>query len=351
MRNAISNLQNIYLPYPALLHQSSVRREQVLGAICFSSELPESATAMDVGVPFMQVAMRPLATSAAMCEIWHSDAPVTQGRHDAIRYRCNGSEIFGVIALAESDYAGSGYHSPLQQATEAAYRQIGSLLEQLHYPHVFRFWNYMADINGQSNGLERYRQFNLGRQIAMLAQGRQVEGNVPAACALGSAAGALSIAFLAGRAAPQPIENPRQISAYAYPPEYGPRSPAFSRASLVCAAGREWLFISGTASIVGHASRHHGDVLAQTRETLGNIEAVIAQANRHALHGSFKPADFYYKVYVKHPSDLARIRAELESGIHPSTNALYLQADVCRQELLVEIEATASHAQQTGSGD
>ena len=348
MKNAITNLQNTYLPYPALLQQTSAL-QQVLGAICFSSAPPAAILSPDSAVPLLQVALQPLAASAAMCEVWHSSAPLTDGQRGAIHYRCNEDVIFGVIALMEADFAGNIDCTPLQQATEAAYNQIGALQDELHYPYVFRFWNYMAEINGHSNGLERYRQFNLGRQHALLAQGREVAGNVPAACALGAASGAVSIAFLAGRVAPEAIENPRQISAYTYPQEYGPRSPTFSRASLVCLAEREWLFISGTASIVGHASLHPADALAQTRETMSNIAAVLAEANQRARHGKFELAGLQYKVYIKNPDDLAQIRAELESSIGPSFDVMYLQADVCRQELLIEIEATASHALVTGS--
>jgi chorismate lyase/3-hydroxybenzoate synthase len=347
MKNAITNLQTTYLPHSALLQQTSIQ-QQVLGAICFSAAPLAAAPSPESAVPLLQVALHPLAASAAMCEVWHGSATLSQGQRGDIHYRCTEEVIFGVIALAEADFSNTD-SPPLQQATEAAYRQIGALQDELHYPYVFRFWNYMADINGHSNGLERYRQFNLGRQQALLAQGREVAGNVPAACALGASSGAVSIAFLAGRVAPEAIENPRQISAYTYPQEYGPRSPTFSRASLVCMAEREWLFISGTASIVGHASLHPADVLAQTRETISNIEAVLAEANRRARHGKFDLAGLQYKVYVKHPHDLTQIRVELESSIGPAFDVIYLQADVCRQELLIEIEATASHALVTGS--
>lgn len=345
MKTPITNLQNINLPYPALMQQTAVWQAHVLGAICFAAE-----PVPPIAVPFMSVAMPLLVGAAAMCEVWHGNTPATQGQQGAIHYRCNGEVLFGVITLDEADFVDVAGGSPLQQATAAAYRQIGALLDALHYPYVFRYWNYMADINEHSDGLERYRQFNLGRQDALLAQGREVAGNVPAACALGTAAGGLSIAFLAGRVAPVAIENPRQLSAYTYPQAYGPRSPSFSRASLVNLPGHEWLFISGTASIVGHASLHPGDVVAQTRETLTNIEAVLAEANRRAQYGNFKLADLYYKVYVKHPADLAQIRAELASRIGPALNAIYLQADVCRQELLVEIEATAGRVMVSGNG-
>ncbi|HET9113003.1 MAG TPA: hypothetical protein VFN66_03935, partial [Burkholderiales bacterium] len=229
---------------------------------------------------------------------------------------------------------------PLLEATESAYRQIGTLLDSSNYPHVVRFWNYMADINAETCELERYRQFNIGRQTALEARSRNVADHAPAACALGTASGKLSIAFLAGRKAPIAIENPRQISAYAYPVIYGPRSPSFSRAGLATLEGQEWLFISGTASIVGHASVHAGDVAAQTRETLTNIGAVLEQANRQARQGQFHLSGLRYKIYLRRSGDLEIVRAEFDA-ITGGAEAVYLHADICRKELLIEIEATA----------
>ena len=80
------------------------------------------------------------------------------------------------------------------------------------------------------------------------------------------------------------IENPRQTSAYHYPPKFGKHSPIFSRACSGAARQRPSLFISGTASIVGHETIHPGDVRAQTRETMANINALLDEANR--LFGS-----------------------------------------------------------------
>ncbi|MHB1676903.1 MAG: chorismate transformation enzyme, FkbO/Hyg5 family [Sulfuriferula sp.] len=286
----------------------------------------------------MHVAMQPLMGTDAVCEVWYSNQSLAEGRYDDIRYRCDAEMLFGVIVLAETDFAGA---VPLQHATETAYSQIASLLANLNYPYVVRYWNYMADINVQTYQLERYRQFNLGRQSGLLAQGRTVGGNVPAACALGTVSGDLSIAFLASRIAPVAIENPRQLSAYAYPQSYGPRSPSFSRASLTTLAGQEWLFISGTASIVGHASVHGGDVRAQTRETVINLIAVLEQANRLAHPIQFDLSGLKFKVYLRYPTDLESVQAELKDMIGSLPDAIYLQADICRQELLIEIEATS----------
>lgn len=299
----------------------------------------------------MCVPMQRLDAGESICEVWHGGGPLTQGRCGDIHYRHDDEVLFGVIVLSETLFEGGAGKTPLQQAAESAYRQVFALLDMLRYPYLFRFWNYIADINAHSFGLERYRQFNLGRQDAFLAHGRDVVGNVPAACALGLTQGPLTIAFLAGRVAPLNIENPRQISAYQYPQQYGPRSPTFSRASLVRLGQDEVLFVSGTASIVGHATLHPADVAAQTRETMTNIEAVLAEANRLASQPGFDLASLHYKVYVRHPADLAQIRAELERIVGIAPNAVYLQADVCRQDLLLEIEATAAHPLLSGQRD
>lgn len=321
--------------------------DKVLGALCFSASLDDLQIKPEI--PCLHVPMRRLDRGKSLCEVWHGRGELSQGCEDAIQYRQDADILFGVVTLAESLFEARADKTPLQQVTESAYKRIFSLIETLRYPYLFRFWNYIADINAHSFGLERYRQFNLGRQDAFLAHGREVAGNVPAACALGFAQGSdndapLTIAFLAGRVAPISIENPRQISAYQYPEQYGPRSPTFSRASLVRPGDEEVLFISGTASIVGHDTLHPTDVVAQTRETMINIEAVLEQANRQARQVRFDLATLAYKVYIRNAADLERIRAELTRIVGSRPNAVYLQADVCRHDLLLEIEATGGHA-------
>jgi enamine deaminase RidA (YjgF/YER057c/UK114 family) len=145
--------------------------------------------------------------------------------------------------------------------------------------------------------------------------------------------------FLASRQAPSVIENPRQVSAYEYPPQYGPK-PAFSRASVLQDAAGAVLFISGTASIVGHETVHPGDAAAQTRETLSNIEALLTEANRKSDTHRFELATLSYKVYVRNGADLPLIQSQLQTTLGSHAQVMYLKADICRQDLLVEIEAT-----------
>ncbi len=351
MRDMRPPLHSANLSIAAFLKQPAQWKNSVLGGFCFSAEGAGSQIQADMEVPCMRVPMQRLDAGDSVCEVWHGGGQLTQGQCGAIHYRHDDDVLFGAIVLSEAMFEAGAVKTPLQQATESAYRQVFALLDTLRYPYLFRFWNYIADINAHSYGLERYRQFNLGRQDAFLAHGRDVAGNVPAASALGSAQGPLTIAFLAGRVAPLNIENPRQISAYQYPQQYGPRSPTFSRASLVRLGQDEVLFVSGTASIVGHETLHPANVVAQTRETMTNIKAVLAEANRLASPPGFDLGSLYYKVYVRHPADLAQIRAELMRFVGDALKAVYLHADVCRQDLLLEIEATAAHPFMSGQPD
>ncbi len=239
----------------------------------------------------------------------------------------------------------------LHGASRRAYTDLFAVLGQSRSPHLLRLWNYIAHITAAGpDGQERYRHFNAGRQQAFIDARRSAFDGTPAACALGTAEGPLRVYFLAGPRAPIAIENPRQISAYRYPASYGARSPTFSRATLAdVGGGRQALFISGTASIVGHTTLHIGDVRRQTEESLTNLAAVREVASVRA-GAAFNAAELIYTVYVRHRSDLAAVREVFEQhvGEHSAAarHAVYLQADICRAELLVELEAHAFLSQE-----
>lgn len=332
-------IKTAHMPFPDVDQQPQAWKDSVLGAICFVESLPDSNAVVTTGTSIAQLQAPVLAGADVSGEIWLSQPalslgkPLSSGSKGAIQYRFDNDLLFGVICVPE---LGS-----LQHVTETAYREVFALMQELDYPYVYRFWNYMADINGVSKGLERYRQFNVGRKDAYLAYNGEVDNQLPAACALGLVDGPLTIAFLAGRQAAVAIENPRQVNAYEYPEEYGPCTPSFSRATLLDAEQNAILFISGTASIVGHQTRHPLDVVAQTRETLLNLKVVIAEANRMLGKQEFDLHSIYFRVYIRRASDLALVRDEMERCIGGVIKAVFIQADICRQELLLEIEATA----------
>jgi chorismate lyase/3-hydroxybenzoate synthase len=98
------------------------------------------------------------------------------------------------------------------------------------------------------------------------------------------------------------------------------------------------LMISGTASIVGHASRHAGSVAAQVDEILHNLDSLLASAHAHApaLPASFGPSSLI-KAYVRHRADGPVVESKLRAHL-PHTPYLILLGDVCRADLLVEFD-------------
>jgi enamine deaminase RidA (YjgF/YER057c/UK114 family) len=141
-----------------------------------------------------------------------------------------------------------------------------------------------------------------------------------------------------------PLENPKQIAASEYDARYGPSSPRFSRATAVVTDAGATVFISGTASITGARSRHADDVQRQTHQTLDNIEALISRDNfaRHGAVGTGATLTdlALMRVYVKHAADYRKVReiCRRRAGELPT---IYAVADICRPELLVEIEGVA----------
>lgn len=208
--------------------------------------------------------------------------------------------------------------------------------------HVARVWNYVPAINAAgAGGLENYRVFCRGRAEALARAGERVPS---AASAVGGAEGRLAVLFAASRAAPRVVENPEQVPAYEYPEDYGPRAPSFSRAAQVTANGRRWTFVSGTAAIKGHASVARGDLASQIGCTLDNLRLIsnaCGLGDRLGAGLSAGAAERHFKVYLRHAADLAAARARLEGVLlNAGDRVIWLRSDICRAELLIEIEAT-----------
>jgi len=324
------NLSVADLSFELLADAGTALPAHTLGLLCYGDALGEGSA-----LPCARIDLPVLGAGHTVCEAWRSSALPRAGQCGALRYREDGELLFGCLALPEE----RGAVGSLRELTRSAYAQAFALLDRLGYPHLVRCWNYLAQINGVSGGLERYRQFNVGRHEGFEQAGRARSAAVPAACALGTADGPLVVAFLASRQAPLALENPRQIPAYDYPADYGPRAPTFARATLLPGASGETLFVSGTASIVGHRTMHAGDAPAQTAETLTNLRAVLAVANARSEHGGYALDDLALKVYVRHRADLPAVQAALRQQTR--ARAVFLLADVCRDDLLVEIEACA----------
>ena len=271
-----------------------------------------------------------------VAEVWSGRDEAHDKNIGETHCRFNGEVLFATVSVIVSDE-----HDALGAATYTAYRSLLDALQVAGYPHLLRIWNSIPGINDDDGGLERYRRFNLYRYKAYAESERPTESGAPAACALGSYGGPLVLYCLASKTSAQPIENPRQTSAYRYPQQYGPRAPSFSRAALWSGAGsdNDVLFVSGTASIVGHQTMHPGNVVAQAHETLTNLQSVVAAAISHGARDIALLSDLKLKAYVRRASDQPLVRQVLAGHGLDADAVLYLHADICRADLLVEIEA------------
>lgn len=317
---SLGALPRLALATPAEAAAIARAGQAVLGAVAYGG-VELDPTSAGVAVPLPVLAGPPL-------ELWLADGPVVR-REEA---GCVFSESGGVLfATASAPEAGD-----LEAATTRVYAAMLATCERLGYPHPWRFWNCLPRINDCEIGLERYKRFCRARAEAFATiYGPGFERRLCSSTAVGSHEGEhLVVHLLAGRSAGSHLENPRQVSAYHYPPQYGPRSPSFARATVVHGAPRAAsLYVSGTASIVGHETVHEGDVERQLSETVHNLRVLLAADEA----GSGPLA---LKGYVRHTADFERVARGLAEAF-PGTPTVLLHADICRADLLLEIEAVA----------
>lgn len=317
----------LYLPLDEARDYLSRHSGHVLGVVCHGLAAPFVAPE----VPLAEVAM-PQLGETALLEIWSAHEPVSTGRSGNISWARSADCLFG-------SYRQPAHESGLEGGTLRAYQEMFALLDAQGISKLLRIWNYFAAINAdEDDGLERYKHFCIGRHDAFSQYGRLNVQDIPAASAVGSQGGEFVLYFLAATRGGSAVENDRQVSAYDYPPQYGPRSPLFARATQVSWLREPLLFISGTASIVGHASICLNDASQQTAETLKNIGRVLSLAFLHGEDFSLLRA---LKVYVRHERDFPVIQSVIASTLGRDIPCLYLLADICRSELLLEIEAVA----------
>jgi enamine deaminase RidA (YjgF/YER057c/UK114 family) len=252
-----------------------------------------------------------------------------------------------------------GQAGGIYEGATAALACTGALLRSanVRFDQVVRTWLYLGGITNDEGTTQRYKELNRARSdfygdIAFLKD-RLPEGfrgtPFPASTGIGTQSRGLMISAIAlDTERPDivavPLENPRQTAAFDYAAEHSPKSPKFCRAMALSCGAYATIFISGTASITADQTRHIDDAVAQTNETLDNIEALISEESvgRQGLPGLGTSLNSLgvVRIYIKRQADYAAIRevCRRRMGELPT---IYAMADVCRPELLVEIEGIA----------
>lgn len=261
-------------------------------------------------------------------QAWQVATPVRHGRRR--RFATHLTRGLAMLATAWPD------SDDLETAARELYSELLATARSLGLPHFLYIWQYLPRVTAAWQGEERYRAFCAGRRRVLEASGAEDE-RLPAACLLGHDGDRIFLYALIARTPGRQLENPRQTSAFRYPPQYGRRPPSFSRAMAIGSRANERLLISGTSSITGHASRHAG-TREQLAETIRNLEALVGHwQGRRARLEQIAPM----KVYLRHREDLGRVRSALAARLPAGHPVTFLRADVCRPELNVEIEGIA----------
>ncbi len=284
----------------------------------------------------------------------HVSAP-TGFLHEAVA----SSDRFTLVTVRASDATRLSVPE-FQQRTEEAYGLISRRLHERNgrANHPVRFWNYIPQIHRpEGGGLDRYMVFNAGRFAACsnwLGGPESFSRSLATASGVGHHGADLVVHALATDAPGTAIDNPRQIPPYRYSRRFGPRPPCFARATIIRNEDdRQLVLVGGTASIRGENSMFAGDVVGQCGETFANLEALIGQASqaetgREASVQQSGLGDFRdLRVYHTRREDRSQIAPLVDAAFPQLRRVEYVLADLCRAELLVEIEGLAEIGSQS----
>ena len=251
------------------------------------------------------------------------------------------------------------YPDDTRKAAESAFEIMVSLLagENMTLDNLVRQWNYIGDILTVKNGVQNYQVFNEVRND-YYSKYRKIAG-YPAATGVGMKHGGVILDFCAlipGKSTQiKAVDNPNQVNAYSYGQQVliGKKGdtpkhpPQFERALLIADGNDVLLHVSGTASIIGQKTMGKGDVAEQTIVTLENIKKLTDTERLNQLvPGAYPYHNKYslFRVYIKNQEDIGIVR-KICSEHFPSLPATYIEADICRDDLLMEIEAEAEPGQ------
>jgi len=261
-----------------------------------------------------------------------------------------------------SEYWLAGVEGEEESLTENARNAFGRLLQAflqlgIGFNQIYRQWNYVEQIFGiqeiEGKSRQNYQVFNEAR-AEYYSRYRTVSG-FPAATGIGTAFNGVTIECMAVECDDEvktiAIGNPKQTNSYKYgqevlkgePPKSGKQNqpPQFERARLMTNGISSRLFVSGTASIIGQETIGIEDVEMQTRVTIANIQSLVCEENLRAHYPELDavPDKYaYLRVYVKNPEDIFVVKT-ICSGYFRNVPVTFVRADICRADLLVEIEA------------
>lgn len=241
----------------------------------------------------------------------------------------------------------------LEQSIDA-FEQMNLILkdESFTFGDIVRQWNYIERIIDFTDNSQHYQIFNDVRSNFYASS--TFPRGYPSATGIGMNFGGVILEFLAFKPVSEvqiiPLQSPVQVNAHQYSPQVLSNNqytsiscirstPKFERGKALYGHRGGILFVSGTAAIKGETTASPYDVAMQTHLTLQNIDNLISPDNlkRNGIHNCFNTKPLLLRVYVKNARDVGVVK-NIVDEYAPHSPVIYLQADICRPELLVEIE-------------
>jgi len=245
---------------------------------------------------------------------------------------------------------------PIYKQSEAVFAIIDEILlsEQIPVYSITRQWNYIEQITAVKEGKQNYQEFNNARSVYY----DKVDwtNGYPAATGIGTLFGGIMVDLNAEKGDNwqiTAIDNPLQIPAHVYSEKVlissrnaeakKKTTPKFERAKAVETTEGKLIYISGTAAIRGENSLKNMEIQEHTRTTLENIEYLISAKNRanYGVYPTAEAALLHFRIYLKYMEHYTVVRQIIEAH-YPDLPVGYVLADVCRPELLIEIEGLAT---------
>ena len=285
------------------------------------------------------VAQKPLEASLSAEVLYLSGDGTVEYNEDYLVIRSEGTSELITEGI---QYPASGDTG--EQAVKI-FGRIGEILENEGFSigDIVRQWNYIEAITGMTGGMQNYQLFNDARSA--FYSGTDWTYGYPAATGIGSSAGGVIVSVYAvyGKVkASRPIDNPIQVPAHKYSGRVLVQgrdtvrtTPKFERARLL----DDTVLISGTAAIKGENSDISSDPRLQTGSAIDVVEHLVAPGNIFPGCRRFRFGAL--RIYIKHEEDADAIISTLKEH-WKGIPMLFLKADICRPELLLEIEGTGT---------
>ncbi len=311
--------------------------------------------------PMVSYVTQPLLYGGAYAaEVEMIDSEVTYKELEGVRYLTMEDEDEKILIVCG---VRSSVKESIREQSDALFVKLSKILslEEFAVSDIVRQWNYIPQIVAvDKNNYQHYQAFNDSRTV-FYRKADWVKCGYPAATGIGMDCGAVTVDVVAvkyfdTKSRVLPIDNDLQRAAHVYTQNVligaqmdeieGCSTPKFERAKAVGSLQNGYIcYISGTAAIRGEASMESNDAAVQTVMTVENVEHLISDytCRKFGIELGCKFREINSaRTYIKNPKEVDQIKSVVDEKWGDKTSVVYLKADVCRDELLVEIEAIAN---------